>query len=123
MTWIATLSSRGRLVLPKALREKLGAKPGMKVVFTEREGRFEFRLYGGDLGRWYGAAKREEVPYDLEQLRFPPGVEARLTALLDRQNRGDELTPEERREAEGLVDLSELLSLLRLRAQRCHSPS
>lgn len=55
---------------------------------------------------------------DLDQLRLPPGVEARLTALLDRQDCGDELTPEERREAEGLVELAELLSLLRLRAER-----
>lgn len=38
--------------------------------------------------------------------------------LLDRQDQGDTLTPAERMEAEGLVDLAELLSLLKLRAQR-----
>lgn len=59
-----------------------------------------------------------EMPEDLERLHLPPGVDERLTALLDRQDRGDELTPEERREAEGLVELADLLSLLRLRAQR-----
>ena len=59
-----------------------------------------------------------EMPEDLERLHLPPGVDERLTALLDRQDRGDELTPEERREAEGLVELAELLSLLRLRAER-----
>jgi len=59
-----------------------------------------------------------EMPEDLERLRLPQGVDERLTALLDRQDRGEELTPEERREAEGLVDLAELLSLLRLRSQR-----
>jgi hypothetical protein len=59
-----------------------------------------------------------EMPEDLERLHLPPGVKERLTALLDRQDRGDELTPEERREAEGLVELAELLSLLRLRAER-----
>lgn len=59
-----------------------------------------------------------EMPEDLERLRLPRGVNDRLTALLDRQDRGDELTPEERREAEGLVDLAELLSLLRLRSRR-----
>jgi hypothetical protein len=59
-----------------------------------------------------------EMPEDLERLHLPPGVNERLTALLDRQDRGDELTPEERREAEGLVELAELLSLLRLRAER-----
>jgi hypothetical protein len=59
-----------------------------------------------------------DLPEDLKQLRLPTGVERRLHDLLDRQHRGDALTPDERQEAEGLVDVAELLSLLRLRAQR-----
>jgi hypothetical protein len=59
-----------------------------------------------------------ELPEDLERFRLPRGVDERLQGLLDRQDRGEELTPDERREAEGLVDLAELLSLLKLRAQR-----
>ena len=59
-----------------------------------------------------------ELPSDLEQFRLPEGVNQRLQDLLDRQDLGNDLTPAERREAEGLVNLAELLSLLRLRAQR-----
>jgi hypothetical protein len=59
-----------------------------------------------------------EMPDDLPRLRLPDGVNERLQALLDRQDRGQALTPAERREAEGLVSLAELLSLLRLRAER-----
>lgn len=59
-----------------------------------------------------------EMPDDLRRFRLPPGVDERLTHLLDRQDRGDDLSAEERREAEGLVELSELLSLLRLRTTR-----
>jgi hypothetical protein len=59
-----------------------------------------------------------ELPEDLERFRLPRGVDERLHALLGRQDRGEELTLDERREAEGLVDLAELLSLLKLRAQR-----
>ena len=59
-----------------------------------------------------------EMPGDLDQFKLPPGVDDRLQELLDRQDRGGTLTPTERREAEGLVDLAEVLSLLRLRAQR-----
>lgn len=59
-----------------------------------------------------------ELPGDLERFQLPRGVDERLHDLLDRQDRGEELTVEERREAEGLVDLAELLSLLKLRAQR-----
>lgn len=59
-----------------------------------------------------------EVPETLEELHLPPGVRERLQSLLDRQDQEGELSPEERREADGLVDLAELLSLLRLRARR-----
>ena len=41
-------------------------------------------------------------------------MNARLTELLDRQDRGVPLTDAEQLEAEGLVDLAELLALLRL---------
>jgi len=59
-----------------------------------------------------------EMPAGMDKFRLPKGVNNRLQGLLDRQDRGEKLTPAERMEAEGLVDLSELLSLLRLRAQR-----
>ncbi|WP_437282624.1 hypothetical protein WME90_19200 [Sorangium sp. So ce375] len=59
-----------------------------------------------------------ELPSDLEQLRLPAGVDRRLQALLDKQDRGEKLSADEAIEAEGLVDLAELLSLLRLRASR-----
>lgn len=59
-----------------------------------------------------------EVPTDLDRFKLPKGVNGRLQELLDRQERGETLTPAERTEAEGLVELSELLSLLRLRTQR-----
>jgi hypothetical protein len=59
-----------------------------------------------------------EMPADLDQFRLPRGVDERLQDLLDRQDRGEPLTPSERKEAEGLVDMAEFLSLLRLRAER-----
>jgi hypothetical protein len=59
-----------------------------------------------------------EMPAQMDGLRLPPGVNGRLQKLLDRQDRGETLTASEREEAEGLVDLAETLSLLRLRAQR-----
>ena len=59
-----------------------------------------------------------ELPEDLEGIRLPPGVNERLQLLLDRQDMGQTLTAEESKEAEGLVNLAEFLSLLRLRALR-----
>lgn len=62
-----------------------------------------------------------ELPGDLAQFHLPKGVQQRLEDLLDRQDSGSPLTSAERQEAEGLVDLAELLSLLRLRVQRARS--
>jgi hypothetical protein len=59
-----------------------------------------------------------DLPADLARFRLPDAVAARLQALLDRQDSGQPLTPEERGEAEGLVNVDELLTLLRLRAER-----
>ena len=53
-----------------------------------------------------------ELPDDLAHLRLPQGVADRLQSLLDRQDSGQPLSEQERKEAEGLVDLAEFLSLL-----------
>ncbi|MBM3462222.1 MAG: hypothetical protein FJX76_08990 [Armatimonadetes bacterium] len=63
------------------------------------------------------------VPGDLAGLTLPEGVDRRLQALLEKQDGGETLSDDERAEAEGLVDLSDLLSLLRLRARGADSVS
>ena len=55
---------------------------------------------------------------DLARFRLPAGVAGRLQTLLDRQDAGNTLSVDERAEAEGLVDLADLLTLLRLRSER-----
>jgi hypothetical protein len=59
-----------------------------------------------------------QMPGDLARFRLPAGVQTRLQELLDRQDAGQPLSDAERSEAEGLVDLADLLALLRLRAER-----
>ena len=59
-----------------------------------------------------------DLPDDLARFRLPAGVQQRLQALLDQQDAGRTLSGTEREEAEGLVNLAEFLSLLRLRAER-----
>ena len=59
-----------------------------------------------------------DLPADLENFRLPVAVQQRLDSLLDQQDSGRELSEDERREAEGLVDLAEFLTLLRMRAER-----
>ena len=62
-----------------------------------------------------------DLPADLAWLRLPAAVATRLQSLLDRQDAGVPLTADERAEAEGLADLADLLTLLRLRAERAMS--
>ncbi|MCX6839712.1 MAG: hypothetical protein NTX35_18160 [Verrucomicrobia bacterium] len=58
-----------------------------------------------------------ELPGDLARFKLPAGVNERLSALLDKQDAGGELTAQERREAEGLVDLADTLTYLGLKAK------
>jgi hypothetical protein len=58
-----------------------------------------------------------ELPGDLKQFRLPPALNKRLHALLDKQDMEGKLTVAERREAEALVELTEMLTLLKLRAR------
>ena len=59
-----------------------------------------------------------DLPADLANLRLPVAVAARLQFLLDSQDAGRPLTADERAEAEGLVDLADFLTLLRVRSGR-----
>jgi len=56
-----------------------------------------------------------QVPENLENLAFPEALDRRLHALLDKQDHGERLTDDEQVEAEALVELAQLLTLLRLR--------
>jgi hypothetical protein len=72
---------------------------------------------GGEISMSHVVTFELDLPDDLAQLQLPPAVNARLSQLLDRQEKGIPLKDAERREAEGLVELAELLTLLRLRAE------
>ena len=58
-----------------------------------------------------------EMPDELPRFQLPPAVQIRLQTLLDQQDRGQRLTIAERAKAEGLVNIAETLSLLKLRAE------
>ena len=64
-----------------------------------------------------------EIPVELARFSLPAAVQTRLQKLLDQQDQGKPISEMERREAEGLVELAEFLSLLQLRANRKTSPN
>jgi len=59
-----------------------------------------------------------ELPAGLAGFKLSTGVKHRLEALLDQQDQGTQLSTAEQREAKGLVEVAEFLSLLKLRARR-----
>lgn len=58
-----------------------------------------------------------EMPKSAAKQRLPRAVHQRLQSLLDKQDNGEKLTRAERDEAAGLVELAEMLSLIRLRSR------
>jgi hypothetical protein len=58
-----------------------------------------------------------DIPGDWRKFRLPRALDARLQELLDRQDYQGKLTRSERREALALCELSEMLSLMKLRAE------
>jgi len=59
-----------------------------------------------------------DLPNDWSGFRLPPALHDRLQELLDRQDRDGKLTKRERGEAEALVQLVDMLSLMKLKAKR-----
>lgn len=59
-----------------------------------------------------------DLPRDLRRFRLPAALDARLQELLDRQDHDGKLPRSERREAQALTEFSEMLSLMKLRAER-----
>ncbi len=57
------------------------------------------------------------MPARLASLRFPKALDDRLHHLLDEQGRKGSLTPNERKEAEALANISTTLTILKLGAQ------
>jgi hypothetical protein len=58
-----------------------------------------------------------ELPEDWQALRLPEATQERLQDLLDLQDAQVSLSSQKRREAEALVQLVDMLALMRLRAE------
>ncbi len=55
-----------------------------------------------------------DLPEDWARFSLPPALDARLTALLDQQDLVGELAEAEKREADALCELVDMLTLLKL---------
>ena len=59
-----------------------------------------------------------DVPADWRKFKLPKALDDRLQSLLDKQDIEGTLLPSERREARAIAELSDMLSLMKLRARK-----
>jgi antitoxin PrlF len=68
MLWVARVSSKGQVTIPKPVRERLELKTGSPLVFVERDDRMELESMKGSILEWYGAIS-VEGPLDFKAVR------------------------------------------------------
>jgi hypothetical protein len=59
-----------------------------------------------------------DIPNDWRKFKLPSALNNRLQALLDKQDEEGKLTRSERGEAKAIAELSDMLSLMKLRARK-----
>lgn len=68
----ATVSEKGQVVIPKALRDRLGIRPGQELEFSDQRGKLVVRKVTGQdpVDRAYGVLQLERsVDETLRELR------------------------------------------------------
>jgi hypothetical protein len=74
-------------------------------------------MSGADVLMKEAVLVESDLPKDWRRFRMPSALHARLQDLLDKQDREGKLSPRERREAQGLTELVDMLSVMRVRAE------
>lgn len=65
----ATMTSKGQITIPVAVRKRLRLKAGSKVDFVENKaGETVIRPKTGDIGKLYGSLKYDGPPLTVEQM-------------------------------------------------------
>ena len=67
--YISTITGKGQVTIPAAVRRRLGIKAGGKVVFRLTEGRVELTPPGLSLADTFGAIPPRRQPEDFQELR------------------------------------------------------
>lgn len=63
------LTSRGQTTIPKRIRERLGLKPGDRVLFLERDDQVVLQPVKHTLRDFMGSVEPRKRPEDFDQIR------------------------------------------------------
>ncbi|MFN8497100.1 MAG: AbrB/MazE/SpoVT family DNA-binding domain-containing protein [Anaerolineae bacterium] len=67
--YVGTLTEKGQVTVPAAVRRRLGIKPRSKVVFRIVGDRVELAASSLSLAETFGAVKPRKQPEDFKELR------------------------------------------------------
>lgn len=65
----STVTSKGQVTIPKAVRDRMGIEEGSRLVFVDDGDRILVYKVDDDLASVYGAVKHEGPPIDFKRLR------------------------------------------------------
>ena len=67
----AKVTSKGQVTIPKAIRERLGLRPGEEIAFDERDGEMLIRkvVRKSPFDAWVGYLRGKDADAAVEELR------------------------------------------------------
>lgn len=86
----STVTSKGQVTIPKAVRDRMGIDEGSKLVFVDDGDRILVYKIESDLESLYGAVKHEGPPIDFKRLRDEIAVEIARDATRKAKESGEE---------------------------------
>lgn len=64
----ATVTSKGQITIPAAVRARLGLRPGSRLAFVPIEGGYEIHPQAGSIKDLKGAVPRPTQPVSIEEM-------------------------------------------------------
>ena len=79
MKWQATMTTRGRVTIPRGVRSRLGMKPGDSVEFDDTGGSVLLRVVGKQSTKeWFAAMDRRKGDAFLKERKQPKTPKRRI---------------------------------------------
>jgi AbrB family looped-hinge helix DNA binding protein len=75
MQYITNLTTRGRVTIPKEIRDELGLRPFDRIHFTIKDGEVKLKKVTPSLSNTAGSLPTPPAATDIDEATAPPGKE------------------------------------------------